>query len=86
MVKFGGAGEDGRRLAKRHGDTRLTTYREAGVAVERMIGLLAYWSGVSERRESCSLASFRERFSFDRLSRKPIIMSKEDHQWLLAER
>src|SRR3954451_17510777 len=30
-------GEDGRRLAKRHGDTRLSTYRQRGVTRERLL-------------------------------------------------
>ncbi|KAA1259765.1 Glutamate--tRNA ligase 1 [Rubripirellula obstinata] len=30
-------GPDGRRLAKRHGDTRLSTYREQGIAPERIV-------------------------------------------------
>lgn len=34
-------GRDGRRLAKRHGDTRLSYYREQGVAPETIIGFLA---------------------------------------------
>jgi glutamyl-tRNA synthetase len=34
-------GPDGRRLAKRHGDTRLSALREAGVTAERLLGLLA---------------------------------------------
>ncbi len=38
-------GEDGRRLAKRHGDTRLSTLREQGVSAERLIGLLAWSCG-----------------------------------------
>ncbi len=36
-------GPDGRRLAKRHGDTRLSQLREQGVAPERIVGYLA-WS------------------------------------------
>ena len=44
-------GEDGRRLAKRHGDTRLAKYRESGVAPERVVGLLAKWSGDRRRRK-----------------------------------
>jgi glutamyl-tRNA synthetase len=36
-------GPDGKRLAKRHGDTRLSTLREQNVAPERLIGYLA-WS------------------------------------------
>ena len=38
-------GPDGRRLAKRHGDTRIATYREAGVPVGRVLALLASWCG-----------------------------------------
>ena len=34
-------GPDGRRLAKRHGDTRLQALRAAGVKVEMLLGLLA---------------------------------------------
>lgn len=34
-------GMDGRRLAKRHGDTRVAAYRAAGVAPERILGFLA---------------------------------------------
>jgi glutamyl-tRNA synthetase len=34
-------GPDGRRLAKRHGDTRLATIRDAGVRPELLLGLLA---------------------------------------------
>src|SRR5438132_8031440 len=32
-------GPDGRRLAKRHGDTRLASLREAGIAAEALLGL-----------------------------------------------
>ena len=42
-------GTDGRRLAKRHGDTRLASYREAGVPAARILGLLAGWSGLGAR-------------------------------------
>jgi glutamyl-tRNA synthetase len=40
-------GPDGRRLAKRHGDTRLAHYRETGVAPSRILELLAHWSGIA---------------------------------------
>jgi len=43
-------GPDGRRLAKRHGDTKLSTFRERGVPAERVVGLLAAWSGMSDGR------------------------------------
>lgn len=38
---------DGRRLAKRHGDTRISSFRERGISPERTIGLLAWWSGLA---------------------------------------
>ena len=38
-------GPDGRRLAKRHGDSRIATFRRAGIRPERIVGLLARWSG-----------------------------------------
>jgi glutamyl-tRNA synthetase len=41
-------GEDGRRLAKRHGDTRLATFRAAGVRSEQVIGLLAWSCGLRD--------------------------------------
>ena len=36
---------DGRRLAKRHGDTRLISLKKAGVKPEALIGLLAWSCG-----------------------------------------
>jgi len=38
-------GPDGRRLAKRHGDTRLSSLRAAGVSAEQVLGLLAWSCG-----------------------------------------
>ncbi len=38
-------GPDGRRLAKRHGDTRLSALRRAGVRPETLLGLLAWSCG-----------------------------------------
>jgi glutamyl-tRNA synthetase len=42
-------GPDGRRLAKRHGDTRLSSLRAAGVTPESLIGLLAWSCGWLDR-------------------------------------
>lgn len=77
-------GPDGRRLAKRHGDTRLDTYRQNGVAPERIIGLLASWSGVLEpgQREALCAADFRDRFTTATLPPGPITLTKDDERWL----
>jgi glutamyl-tRNA synthetase len=39
-------GPDGKRLAKRHGDTRLSSYRERGVSAGKVLALLANWCGI----------------------------------------
>ncbi len=77
-------GADGRRLAKRHGDTRLAWYREQGVAAERIVGLLASWCGVSGGRQAMTAREFADGFNVDRLPRKPVVFSSEDHAWLIT--
>lgn len=78
-------GPDGRRLAKRHGDTRIDRYRGLGAGPERIIGLLAAWSGVLGRPEPMSADAFATVFDLDRLPRDPITFTEEDHAWLLAD-
>lgn len=77
-------GQDGRRLAKRHGDTRLTHYRERGVRPERIIALLARWCAVPDPPGEMSAAEFRDSFSLDTMPRSDVTYTLEDEQWLLA--
>ncbi len=74
-------GEDGRRLAKRHGDSRITSYRQLGVEPERILGLLAYWCGLRPR-SAISLDQFRARFQLEGLPREPIVFTAQDDMWL----
>lgn len=74
-------GADGRRLAKRHGDTRLAEYRESGVAPERVIGLLAEWCGIGPR-EPMTAAEFRGRLEITRMAHEPAVFGPEDDAWL----
>ena len=39
-------GTDGKRLAKRFGDAQIATLRAKGISAERIIGVLAEWSGL----------------------------------------
>ncbi len=78
-------GPDGRRLAKRHGDSRLARYREMGVPVERIVGLLAHWSGVTARREPMSVGDFAARFDIGRLPGEAVTFTPEDESWLVAD-
>ncbi len=77
-------GEDGKRLAKRHGDTRLETYRQQGVMAERVIGLMGAWCGVVDEPTPLSLADFVAGFEWGTLSHEPVIMTQAHHDWLLG--
>jgi len=78
-------GPDGRRLAKRHGDTRVSAYREQGVSPEKLIGLLAWWSGIDTKRRATTAQAFAERFDLKRVSTDPVTMTQEDQNWLLED-
>lgn len=77
-------GQDGKRLAKRHGDTRLDTYRARGVTPERVIGLCAWWCGITSVPEPLNAPEFCERFTLDRVPSGAITFRPEDDAWLLA--
>jgi glutamyl-tRNA synthetase len=78
-------GEDGRRLAKRHGDTRLRYYREQGVAPSRVLELLARWCGVRESSPSPAAArDLLEPFALDALPKGSIVFTASDDAFLRA--
>lgn len=76
-------GADGRRLAKRHGDSRLSHYRELGATPQRIIGLLAEWCGLGPRREQTA-TEFLAAFDLANLTQGPITFTTEDDAWLRA--
>jgi glutamyl-tRNA synthetase len=76
-------GPDGRRLAKRHGDTRLSYYRERGVSAGRVLELLARWLGIkpdAPRTAGDLLANFE----LANVPKSQIVFSAEDDAWLRA--
>jgi glutamyl-tRNA synthetase len=77
-------GADGRRLAKRHGDTRLEHYRRAGATPQRVLGLLGFWSGLLDRRREADMDELTARFDLERLPREKVVFSKEDDLFLLG--
>lgn len=77
-------GPDGRRLAKRHGDTRLSWYRERGVDVRRVVGLIAFWSGLVAERTPLNLSELLSLWRTERLPLSPVTFTQEDHAWLLS--
>lgn len=76
-------GPDGRRLAKRHGDSRLDALRAAGVSAEAVIGLLARWCG-APTGGAMTAAEFRDALDLGRVPREPIVFKPEDEAALRA--
>jgi glutamyl-tRNA synthetase len=74
-------GKDGLRLAKRHCDTRIGMYRQLGVQPERLIGLIAHWSGRTEL-SPMSVDEFLNWFDIEQLSAARVTFSLRDDEWL----
>lgn len=75
-------GTDGRRLAKRHGDSRISHYRSLGVAPQRIIGLIAHWSGFG-CREELDAESFLKNFKLCNLPTDHVVFTDDDEAWLI---
>jgi glutamyl-tRNA synthetase len=67
-------GPDGRRLAKRHGDTRLSSLRAAGVRAESLLGLLAWSCGWLADIQPISIAQLLPLFRLDTIPRTPFTL------------
>lgn len=72
-------GPDGRRLAKRHGDTRLAALRATGVRPEALIGLLAWSCGWVARIEPISARELVPLFRLESVPPEPFVLTPE---WL----
>ncbi|WP_242344689.1 tRNA glutamyl-Q(34) synthetase GluQRS [Anaeromyxobacter terrae] len=64
-------GEDGERLAKRHGAISLAELRERGVAPEAVVGLLAELSGLAPPGARCRPAELVPGFALAQIPRRP---------------
>jgi glutamyl-tRNA synthetase len=67
-------GPDGRRLAKRHGDTRLAALREAGVRAEALLGLLAWSCGWIDRVEPITARELVPLFRLETIPASPFVL------------
>jgi glutamyl-tRNA synthetase len=70
-------GEDGRRLAKRHGDTRVGALRSAGVKAEALVGLLAWSCGWIDEARPITPRDLLPRYRLDAIPRQPCVLSPE---------
>ena len=77
-------GEDGRRLAKRHGDTRISLLREKQVPAARLVGLLAWSVGLRQTTEPLMPQELLVDFTLDKLPRQPFVFTAEMLSRLLA--
>ena len=67
-------GKDGKRLAKRHGDTRIASYRERGEAPEEVLGFLAASCGWATGGERVSLRDLLPRFDLGTIPHAPFMI------------
>ena len=76
-------GPDGRKLSKRHGDTALKAYREAGYLPEALINFLAIlgWSPGGDE-EIVPLQTMVERFDLAAVSRNPAVFDVAKLEWM----
>jgi glutamyl-tRNA synthetase len=70
-------GPDGRRLAKRHGDTRLAALRAAGVRAEALLGLLAWSCGWLPRPEPIAACQLLPLFRLGTIPRHPFVLQPD---------
>ncbi|MFM1871055.1 MAG: tRNA glutamyl-Q(34) synthetase GluQRS [Planctomycetota bacterium] len=66
-------GGDGLRLAKRHGDTSLRAFREAGIAPERLVGYLASSLGLRAPGAACRAVDLLPEFDLAAVPRERVV-------------
>lgn len=67
-------GPDGRRLAKRHGDTRISEIRRAGASSEAVVGWLASTCGWAEPGEAVAARDLISRFDLTTIPKEPVVV------------
>lgn len=68
---------DGRRLAKRHGDTRIDALRRQGLRPSQVVGQLAAWCGWAKAGEEAMPRDLLARFRLDAISREPVVLTED---------
>lgn len=79
-------GGDGRRLAKRAGESRLSRLRDLGVPPERVVGWVAWRSGMLKTPEELTAREAITLFDLARLPRQRITLTDEDNAFLQGHR
>jgi glutamyl-tRNA synthetase len=74
-------GPDGRRLAKRHGDTRISYFRERGIKSQWLVGYLAWTIGLlgsPQEIEPKELIALSETIDWKSFARSPMVFDVGD--------
>jgi glutamyl-tRNA synthetase len=74
-------GDDGERLAKRHGPVGLTELREAGADPRAVVGRLAFSAGLLEAPAPCTPSALLERFDPAALQREATRIDPAPLRW-----
>ena len=75
-------GADKKRLAKRHGDSRLETFRNEGIPPERIIGLIATWCNIQDNLTPMNAITFCKELDVPSIPKKNKIFTQKEKQWL----
>jgi glutamyl-tRNA synthetase len=67
-------GPDGKRLAKRHGESRIAALRRSGVPAGRVVAALARWSGLPPLERPADLVA---QWDWSRVSRDRVVLTNE---------
>jgi glutamyl-tRNA synthetase len=70
-------GPDGRRLAKRHGDTRLSSLRTAGARADQIVGLLAWSCGWQPEPTPIAAVELIPRFRLNAIPPQPFVVTPQ---------
>jgi glutamyl-tRNA synthetase len=70
-------GPDGKRMAKREGAFAVADLRKAGIPAERLLGLLAAWSGLSDGRPTSTQALVPD-FALSKVPRGPVTVTEAE--------
>lgn len=75
-------GLDGKRIAKRHGESRIAQFRNQGVTPERIVGWVAWRTGQIDEPREIAARDFISRFDLARLPPGRVVMTQADLSWL----
>jgi glutamyl-tRNA synthetase len=73
-------GPDGRRLAKRHGDTRLSYFRQLGLSAEQVVGYLAWTLGMQPEPIALPAHALIGKLNWQLLPKNPTRVSQGEPQ------